>query len=81
MVYDASTAEEFNAKHPIGTPVEYWALRRQGAGEEGYTRSLAWTVGDGPGRVATPVVAVRKKGGRAVPGGIALTHIRVRTDD
>lgn len=82
MVWGIETAEEFNDKFPIGTPVEFWDYtdpEHSKAGEYGWTRTKAWTVDDG-----TPVVAVsartagRKR--RVVPGGIALSHIRTRAE-
>lgn len=74
MAFGIENAEQWNAQHHVGTPVEFWQLRREGAGEFGYTRTRAWTIG------GVGVVAVTKMGGRAIPGGIALSHIRVRAE-
>ena len=61
------TADEFNAAHPIGTPVRYWpGLRYKHPGIESRTRTRASTIGE------KPVVSVE-----GYPGGIALTHIEV----
>lgn len=68
------TAAQFNAAHPVGTPViaypgarpEDPAAQVLGTGRlETRTRSIAWNLGHG-----TPVVAVE-----GYAGGIRLTHI------
>lgn len=60
-----TSAEEWNRRHPVGTPVRYWPAAREGAGRESITRTPAWTLGSGHA-----VVSVE---GHA--GGIALTHV------
>lgn len=64
-------ADDWNARHPVGTPVTYWPGGRDHPGRDSYTRSPAWVVGN---RVA--VVSVD-----GYPGGIALTHVTIRTDE
>lgn len=69
------TADQFNARHPIGTPViAYPGVRPEYAAEIGLreyprlqtrTRSRAWNLGHGE-----PVVAVE-----GYAGGICLEHI------
>jgi hypothetical protein len=68
------TAEQWNERYPIGTPViaypgfrpEHPAAKTLGARRlETRTRSRAWTLGHG-----TPVVSVD-----GYPGGISLEHI------
>lgn len=61
----AVTAEEWNAAHPVGTPVLAYPLTRDDEPLRTRTRRPAWTLGHG-----MPVVSVE---GHA--GGIALTHI------
>ena len=34
-------ADRWNANHPVGTPVRYWTMVREGAGKVSKTRSLA----------------------------------------
>lgn len=60
------TAEEWNARYPVGTPVRYWSGVMEGPGVESVTRSEAWYCS------GAPVVAVKGKA-----GGISLTHIRL----
>jgi len=60
------TADEFNAAHPIGTPVVAFPGTREGRGALTRTRTPAWTIGK------HAVVSVE-----AYAGGIALTHIIV----
>lgn len=60
------SVEEFNAAHPIGTPVTFWPGAREGAGTASTTRSKAFTLGSGDA-----VVMVE-----GYPGGIALTHVQ-----
>jgi hypothetical protein len=69
------TADEFNARHPVGTPVTAYPDVRPVGRFAGWdctrlvtvTRTPAWELGDG-----TPVVSVE-----GYPGGIALTHVDV----
>lgn len=61
------TADEWNAAHPVGTPVVAYAASRTGQPLYTRTRTPAWTLGHG-----TPVVAVEDR-----PGGIALDHVDV----
>lgn len=63
----STTAEDFNAAHPVGTPVRYWPGLRRGDGIESVTRTPAWCMGG-----HTPVVTVE-----GYAGGIALTHVEV----
>ncbi len=62
---DSSTADGWNERYPIGTPVNAYPGTRDDPPMVTRTRSKAWTLGHG-----APVVAVV---GRA--GGIALTHV------
>jgi hypothetical protein len=62
-------AEQWNASHPVGTPVRYRPVRGQAKTEATKTRSEAWTLGNGE-----PVVAVE---GQA--GGVSLKHLKVIT--
>ncbi|WP_371671252.1 hypothetical protein OG985_28700 [Streptomyces sp. NBC_00289] len=66
------TADEWNARHPIGTPVIAYPLTRPEDGFPDYferlettTRTPAWTLGHGE-----PVVSVD-----GYAGGICLTHV------
>lgn len=59
------TADEFNAAHPIGTPVIAFPGTRDGRALRTRTRTPAWRLGG-----HTDVVAVE-----GYAGGIALTHI------
>jgi hypothetical protein len=65
------SADEWNAKHPIGTRVRYWSLRPTVSGDappiETKTRSTAWALGSGDAVVSVDGVA----------GGVALTHVDV----
>jgi len=62
------TAADWNAAHPVGTPVIYRPIRGRDAGMcWTATRSEAWDLGDG-----TPVVSVK---GRT--GGVSLEHLTV----
>ena len=64
------SAEEWNERHPIGTPVVYWPVYppEPGIGPvETKTRSEAWPLGHGE--------VVVKVEGRA--GGVALSHIEL----
>lgn len=65
------TADEWNAAHPVGTPVRYWPVLPPHPGIEPLdtvTRSEAWTLGHGE-----PVASVK---GRT--GGVLLSHLEVR---
>ncbi|MGA5819706.1 hypothetical protein ACPC54_17830 [Kitasatospora sp. NPDC094028] len=73
------TAEQFNERHPIGTPVTaYPGIRPEYAAQTGLTcrrletrtRSVAWNLGHGE-----PVVLVDD-----YAGGISLGHIDLRTE-
>jgi hypothetical protein len=74
------TADQWKERYPIGTPViaypgfrpEHPAAKTLGARRlETRTRSRAWTLGHGE-----PVVSVE-----GYAGGIALTHIDLRTEE
>lgn len=58
-------ADEFNEAHPLGTPVRYWPLTRQGDGKTAVTRTPAQVLGG-----HTPVVWVTGES-----SCIALTHV------
>lgn len=62
------TAEGFNARHPVGTPVLFWPGAKTGTGRKSKTRTPAWAM-----NVNDAVVSVE-----GYPGGIALTHIEVQ---
>lgn len=64
----ATTVDEWNERHPVGTPVDYQPVRNVHEWEHTKTRSAAWALGDG-----TPVVMVE---GRS--GGVALSHLSIR---
>ena len=57
--------DEFNAKHPVGTPVRYWTGLREGEGRVGKTRSSAEVLSG-----HTAVVWVE-----GCRGCVALTHV------
>lgn len=59
-------ADEFNARHPVGTPVLFWPGAREGEGRASFTRTPAWLMS------SAVVVSVDD-----YPGGIALSHIEV----
>lgn len=59
------TADEWNARYPIGTPIVAYPVTRDDEGLTTVTRSRAWTLGHG-----SPVVSVEGYG-----GGICLTHV------
>ncbi len=63
------TAEQWNEKHPVGTPVRYWPVRPTASVPpvETKTRSAAWNVGNN-----RPIVMVE-----GVAGGVHLTHVDV----
>lgn len=63
------TADEWNAKHPIGTPVRFWPVihPKEGTPVDTVTRSEAWTLGHG--------AAVVKIAGKA--GGVLLEALDV----
>lgn len=65
--YKGPTADEWNARHPVGTPVHYWPGTRK-AGDEprtSKTSTAAYLPASG-----TPMVMVED-----YRGGIALTHV------
>ncbi|MGW4663216.1 hypothetical protein [Streptosporangium sandarakinum] len=59
------TADDWNAAHPIGTPVLAWPGTREFEPLKTHTRTPAWTLGHGAAVVSVEGYA----------GGIALTHI------
>ena len=59
------TAEEWNARFPIGTKVIYFPIRGEVDRKEAVTRSLAWNLGHG--------MPVAKITGQA--GGVFLNHL------
>ena len=59
-------ADEFNARHPVGTPVRFWPGAKEGEGRASFTRTPAWLMS------SAVVVSVDD-----YPGGIALSHIEV----
>jgi hypothetical protein len=59
------TADEWNARYPVGTPVHAYPGSRDDAPLTTTTRTPAWTLGHG-----AAVVSVD-----GVTGGICLTHI------
>jgi hypothetical protein len=64
------TADEWNKRYPIGTPVRYSPVMPLAAGMDTIdtvTRSPAWTLGSGH-----HVVLVK-----GLPGGIHLAHLEV----
>ncbi|MFJ6239060.1 hypothetical protein ACIQH0_33830 [Streptomyces griseus] len=67
-------ADDFNALHPVGTPVMAYPLTRPGVNEHFFkeldtvTRTPAWILGDG-----SPVVSVE-----GYAGGIHLSHVDVK---
>jgi hypothetical protein len=61
------TAEEFNARYPVGTPVRYFPVFGEPFNEMTRTRTPAWVLGNG-----SPVVSLC---GRA--GGVALRNLDV----
>jgi len=70
-----TTAEDFNTRHPVGTPVIAYPLTRPEDNQpefferlETVTRTPAWTLGHGAAVVSVDGYA----------GGIALTHIDPR---
>lgn len=70
LTHGEKTAQQWNARHPVGTPVRAYPCTRQCSEHALDTRtcSAAWTLSHGQ-----PVVLIE---GRA--GGIALTHISPR---
>lgn len=61
------SAEAFNAKYPVGTPVRYFSLFDAPDFRESRTRSPAWTVSGG-----NTVVSID-----GTTGGVALDHLKV----
>lgn len=70
MSKNQDTVDRFNARHPIGTPVRYWTMLREGAGAKGVTRSVAQVLSG-----HTPVIWVTGQ-----PACIALTHIQAEPE-
>lgn len=64
------TAEEWNARHPIGTPVIFVPVAGEPDRLYTRTRSLAWNLGNGE-----PVVLVEYR-----TGGVALSHLVLRAE-
>ena len=65
-----STAEAFNIKYPVGTPVCYWPVlpaRDEYPPKETKTRSEAWDVAKGRAIVMVDGIA----------GGVAISHIEL----
>lgn len=58
-------AAQWNAKHPVGTPVRYWPGMRVGEGRVSKTRGEALVLGG-----HTAVVSVE-----GFPGGVSLSHV------
>ncbi|MBM9401600.1 hypothetical protein JUN65_08370 [Gluconacetobacter azotocaptans] len=65
------TAEAFNAKYPVGTPVRYFQTSGEPSYRDSKTRTTAWTLGHG-----AAVVSIE---GQA--GGVAITHIQIRKEE
>jgi hypothetical protein len=64
------SAESFNRRFPIGTPVRYWAVLPQHPSvppKDTKTRSAAWEVANG-----RPIVMIE-----GLSGGVALSHIEI----
>jgi hypothetical protein len=61
------TADEFNARFPVGTPVVAYPLARDDEPLRTRTRTPAWELGHGAAVVSVEGYA----------GGIALTHVDV----
>lgn len=62
------TADDWNERYPIGTPVHAWPGTRDEEPMATQTRTPTWALGHGE-----PVVSVD-----GYPGGIALDHIEPR---
>jgi hypothetical protein len=65
---EPTTAEEWNAAHPVGTAVRYWAIYPPKDGDgpiDTVTRSEAWALGDG-----TVVVLIKGK-----TGGVRVSNL------
>ncbi|MFE5332917.1 hypothetical protein ACFRCG_41695 [Embleya sp. NPDC056575] len=65
---DPTAADQWNALHPVGTPVHAWPAHRDTEPVTTRTRTAAWTLGHG-----TAVVSVE-----GYAGGISLGHIEPR---
>lgn len=65
------TADDWNATHPVGTPVLAWPGVREDEPLATRTRTPAWTLGHGAAVVSVEGYA----------GGIALTHVEPRIDE
>lgn len=61
------TAELFNARVPVGTPVRYYSVRGDDEHKRTRTRSEAWTLNE-------DYVLVKVEG---VAGGVLIDHVRV----
>jgi hypothetical protein len=61
-------ADQWNAAHPVGTPVHAWPIHRGDPPMITRTRTPAWTLGHGAAVVSVEGYA----------GGISLTHIEPR---
>lgn len=59
------TADEWNARYPVGTPVTAFPVTRDDEGLTTVTRTPAWTLGHGAAVVSVDGYA----------GGICLTHV------
>lgn len=65
------SAEEFNKKFPVGTPVKYYPIQGRENFKTGKTTTPAWTLGSGVPVVTTDIMG----------GGLCLTHIEVINAD
>lgn len=68
MRHTKTSAEEWNARFPVGTVVRFWPVlpsRNDFPPVDSVTRSESWALGDG-----TPVVLIKGKS-----GGVWLAHI------
>ena len=61
--------DQWNAKHPTGTPVRYWTMVREGAGRTSTTRSVAELLS---GHTAVVWLA-------GVSGCVSLSHVEAIT--
>lgn len=61
--------QDWNRRHPIGTPILFWPGAMEGPGKESKVRSEAWIM---PNGVAVAMV-------EDYAGGIALMHIGFRS--
>lgn len=65
------TAEEFNEKFPVGTPIKYYLIKGRPEFKTGRTTTPAWTLGHGEPVVTTDIMG----------GGLCLTHIEVLNEE